>query len=165
METRPDITEEMAARRRLARGDARVIRWCAVLVLLGCGGVLGVAAWLTPDPRGYGTHEQFGAGTCGLLLATGYPCPTCGMTTAFAHTVRGRWWQAFTAQPAGFILALGAAAAGLTAGWVLVTGRWPLRLATVLTPYRLFLGLLVLLLGGWAFKLVIGLLGGTLPMR
>jgi len=76
------------------------------------------------------------------------------MTTAFAHTVRGQWLRAFLAQPAGFVLAL---ATILTAGgcvYVLATGRWPMRWAMWLTPYRLFFGLLVVLLAGWTFKLV-----------
>lgn len=158
-------TGGVTAGRQRAREDARAARWCAVLVLLGCGAVLGAAIWVTPDPRGYGTHEQFGTGPCGMLVVTGYPCPTCGMTTAFAYTVRGQWLRAFMAQPAGFLMAIGTAAAALVAVWVLVTGRWPLRMALVVTPYRLFLGLLVLLLGGWAFKLVVGLLAGTYPVR
>ena len=140
------------------------VRWCGLILMLGCAGLLAVAAWLKPDPRGYGTHEQFGGGPCGWLVVTHYPCPTCGMTTAFAHTVRGQWVRAFLVQPAGLILALATAAAAVLGASAVVTGRWPMRLALILTPYRLFFGLLVLLLGGWGFKLVLGLLMGTLPI-
>ncbi|MFH1747798.1 MAG: DUF2752 domain-containing protein [Planctomycetota bacterium] len=163
--TPTDNHEIHPARVRIAQGDQRTLRWCAVLVLVICSGILGLAFWLKPDPRGFGTHEQFGTGPCGMVLVTGYPCPTCGMTTAFAYTVRGRWLRAFMAQPAGFVLALVTIAAMVGSLWVLITGRWPVRLAFILTPYRLFLGLLVLLLGGWAFKLVVGLMNGTLPVR
>jgi hypothetical protein len=139
-------------------------------VLLGCLSVLGVAVWLKPDPRGYGTHEQlhwgrYVTGPCGMMVVTGYPCPTCGMTTAFAHTVRLQWVRAFRAQPAGLVLAIGTIATAVAAGYALVAGRWPVRLAVWLSPYRLFFGLLGVLLGGWAFKLVTGLMYGTLPVR
>lgn len=151
------------------RAPAAGARWAAAAVLLACLSLLGSAAWLKPDPRGYGTHEQFHwgrylTGPCGWMTVTGYPCPTCGMTTAFAHTVRLQWVRAFLAQPAGFVLALGTVAGALGAFYVLITGRWPLRLAMALSPYRVFLGLLVLLLGGWAFKIAAGLLARTLPV-
>jgi hypothetical protein len=85
------------------------------------------------------------------------------MTTAFAYTVRGRFVRAFLAQPAGFLVALAVAACALGAGWVVLTGRMPAIRLPIVTPYRLFFGLLVLLLGSWAFKIVFGLLTGTLP--
>ena len=43
-------------------------------------------------------------------------------------------------------------------------GRWPVVNLFWVTPFRLFLALLVLLLGGWGFKLVVGLLDGSLPV-
>ena len=100
-------------------------RLYAAVVLLACAGAIALAVWLTPDPRGYGTHQQFGFGKCGMLITTGLPCPTCGMTTAFAYTVRGRLISAFLAQPAGFLLALAIIACAIGAGWVLVIGRIP----------------------------------------
>jgi hypothetical protein len=141
------------------------MRLYAALVLLGCASILGLAAWLTPDERGYGTHQQLGFGKCGMLVTTGLPCPTCGMTTAFAYTVRGRLFSAFMAQPAGFVLALATVACGLGAIWVLVSGRMPSIRLPIITPYRMVFGLLVLLMGAWAFKIVVGLLTGALPDR
>ena len=96
---------------------------------------------------------------------TGYPCPTCGMTTAFAHLVRGQLWRALWAQPAGFVLAIAVFVLTGLCIWTLVRGCWPRLNLWLITPYRLFLGLLVLLLGGWAFKIVAGLADGTLPYR
>jgi hypothetical protein len=139
------------------------LRFAAALVVLGCGAILGLAAWLTPDERGYGTHEQLGFGRCGMLVTTGLPCPTCGMTTAFAYAVRGRLIRAFLAQPAGLVLALAVAAGALGAGWVVATGRMPPVRMPIITPYRLFFGLLLLLVGSWAFKIVLGLSAGRLP--
>lgn len=140
---------------RPAAGSASGARVGAAFVLAGCLAVLGVAAWLKPDPRGYGTHEQFGTGPCGWMLVLDYPCPTCGMTTAFAHTVRLQWWRAIVAQPAGFFLALTTVVMAVIAARTLVIGRWPVRLWWKLTPYRLFVALLVVLLGGWAYKLIV----------
>lgn len=146
-----------------ARRESASPRLVAALLLLICLGILGLAAYLRPDPRGWGTHAQLGTGPCGMLIMTGYPCPTCGMTTAFAHFVRGQWLRAFWVQPAGFVFALGTAALALGCVWTLVRGRWPAIRLPWLTPYRLFAGLLVLLLGGWAFKIVVGLITGTVP--
>lgn len=140
-----------------------VLRFWATLVLAAALAPLALAAWLRPDPRGYGTHRQLGTGPCGMLIVTGYPCPTCGMTTAFAHTVRGQWLRAAWVQPAGFVMALGVAATAVGAGWIVVRGRLPHRWPAWVTPFRLYLALLVLLLGSWGFKIVTGLLDGTLP--
>lgn len=136
----------------------------ALVFVIGAA-VLGLALWLKPDPRGYGTHEQLSGSPCGWLLVTHYPCPTCGMTTAFAYVVRGQLWRAFLAQPAGFVLALGTIAATLTGLHMLLTNRWPMRLAMIVTPYRLCMGVIILLVGGWAFKLVYGLATGELPLK
>jgi hypothetical protein len=100
-----------------------------------------------------------------MLITTGYPCPTCGMTTAFSHTVRGQWGRALWDQPAGFVLALGTMALTIVCVWAVVRGRWPRVNLWLLTPYRLFLGLLVLLIGSWAFKIATGLADGSLPYR
>ncbi len=150
--------------RPLTRAGGR-LRFVAALVAVGCCAVLGLAAWLTPDERGYGTHEQLGFGKCGMLITTGLPCPTCGMTTAFAYAVRGRLIRAFLAQPAGLVLALATAAGALGAAWVVAAGRMPPVRMPMITPYRLFFGLLVLLAGSWAFKIVLGLSSGMLPDR
>lgn len=51
--------------------------------------VLATARALSPDPRGFGTHEQLGLPACGWLSLTSLPCPACGLTTAFACMARG----------------------------------------------------------------------------
>ena len=97
-------------------------RFYALVVMLGCGAVLGVACYLTPDQAGVGTHEQLGMSECGFYERSGYPCPSCGMTTAFAHVVRGQLFRAFVVQPAGAIAALVIIAAGLASSYVVITG-------------------------------------------
>lgn len=148
------------------RSPSRVkIRLAALATFAACAAVLGIAVWLSPDPRGFGTHQQLGFGICGMLLTTGFPCPTCGMTTAFSHTVRGQWLHAVYAQPTGFVLALGTAAIAAISLFAIAAGRWPRIRIPIVTPYRLFMVLLVLFIGGWAIKLGIGLLDGSLPVE
>ena len=64
------------------------------LAWLAAGGaaaaVLLIARALAPDPAGVGTHEQLGLPPCGFHQLTGLPCPTCGLTTSFAHMARGQ---------------------------------------------------------------------------
>ena len=59
-------------------------------VLLGAGAlfVLVIARVVTPDPSGYGTHEQLGLPACLFRVVTSLPCPACGLTTSFAHMAR-----------------------------------------------------------------------------
>jgi hypothetical protein len=71
-------------------------RGLLLVAAAGLAGLLGLAKTLVPDPRGFGTHVQLGLRPCAFATMTGRPCPTCGMTTAFAWFVRGRMdrsWQ------------------------------------------------------------------------
>jgi hypothetical protein len=137
----------------------------AAMVLTGSLALLLVAGWLKPDPSGMGSHQQLGLPACNMVIVTGYPCPTCGMTTAFAYTVRGLWFSAFRAQPAGFALALMTAGAAIASIVVLWTGRvWVMnwyRISPALVTLLALAGILL----GWIFKLVVGIAGGTLPVH
>jgi hypothetical protein len=84
------------------KGPTRVMM---VIAALGLVGVFGVARWLRPDPRGFGTHTQLGLYPCMFAQVTGRPCPTCGMTTSFAWFVRGRFDRSWRSNPAGSLLA------------------------------------------------------------
>jgi hypothetical protein len=133
-------------------------------VLAGiAGAVLAVAFSLHPGARQMGTHCQLGLPPCGFATVTGLPCPTCGMTTAFAHTVRGQFWSAFRAQPAGFLLALGTMGTLVLGIWAMITGRrltvnW-YRISPMSVTWWLVGGLVL----AWAIKIVIGLADGSLP--
>ena len=95
--------------------------------------VLGLALWLQPDVRGIGTHEQLGLPACGVAVALGMPCPSCGFTTTFALAAKGHLWSAIKNQPFGFVLFLGTvisvpllgvgAAKGIS--WLDLTVHWP----------------------------------------
>ncbi len=78
------------------------------LALFAFGGaaVLTVAILLKPAVAGHGTHQSMGLPPCSFLTITGLPCLSCGMTTSFAHTVRGEISSALAAQPFGAFLAM-----------------------------------------------------------
>lgn len=88
----------------------RVGRVLFALTAVAIIAVLGIARWVEPDERGFGTHEQLGLPPCSFRALTGVPCPSCGMTTSFAYVMRGRLIRATVANPGGCLLALGAVA-------------------------------------------------------
>lgn len=71
---------------------------------LACVGMLAAPRLVTPDPRGYGTHEQLFMVPCLFRAMTTLPCPFCGMTTSFAHLTRGHVAAAIRAHPGGPLL-------------------------------------------------------------
>src|SRR4051794_22616187 len=85
---------------------SRPVRVLMIFLAAGLMGLLGLARWLEPDPRGYGTHTQLGLGPCAFAVLTGRPCPTCGMTTSFAWLTRGRLDRSWQANPAGCLIAI-----------------------------------------------------------
>lgn len=106
--------------------------------------VIATAATLTPSPLGHGTHTQLGLPPCGFLLVTGYPCPGCGLTTAFANMTHGHAIAAAHANAFGVLLFLVSAATvplavlGFVRGWAVVPvlerlhiERWALVLSAV----------------------------------
>ena len=98
-------------------------RFWAGAAMVVCTGVLVLAGYVTPAAEGLGTHQQLNLPACGILQRTGYPCPTCGMTTAFSYMVRGRVLQSFITQPAGALAAICCILAALTTGYITITGR------------------------------------------
>jgi len=133
---------------------------------LACSCVLGIAAWLTPDSSGLGTHRQlFGSYPCSFVVTSGLPCPTCGMTTSFAEMVHGHPFASFIAQPAGAVFCLATIAAAAFGLWVAISGNMISVNWERIGPTRFMLGLGFLILGGWVFKLAQGLITGKLPMK
>ena len=128
-------------------------RLSAAGITLACLAPLVFAAMLSPDPAGHGTHQQFGWPPCGMLLATGQPCPTCGMTTSWAHAVHGQWASAFAAQPGGFVLCLLAATVFWIALHTAVFDSRALDLALHLLQPKPLLLLAAVHLASWVYKL------------
>jgi hypothetical protein len=128
-----------------------------------CVAVLAVSGWLHPSGAGHGTHRALGLPACGFLAQTGYPCPSCGMTTAFADMAHARPVDAFFAQPFGVMLfaaVVALAAAGLGE---LATSRDFIR---YLRPGPWWaVAAISGMLFGWGFKIAYGLATGILPVR
>jgi hypothetical protein len=139
------------------------VRLRGLLVGGPCLVLLVLAVLLRPSASGVGTHEQLGLGQCSFLARTGWPCPTCGMTTAFAHMARGRVWPALHAQPFGAVLFLVVAAMGIIGAAELATGKDLLR---YLHPGAWWVWVGVGgVLAGWAAKAAIGCASGQFPMK
>ena len=138
-------------------------RLYAAGILLAMAAILITAARLHPDRHHFGTHEQLGLPPCGFLVLTGLPCPTCGMTTAFAHTLHGEFIQAMRAQVVGFVLALGCAAAGTLALIALIGGRCLSINWYRVPPMTVVWSTTTLFIAAWAANIVFGLLDGTFP--
>jgi len=129
-------------------------RMYAAIIAVAVCVILLAALWVTPSQRGVGTHHQLGLPTCGWIVAADIPCPTCGMTTSFAHAVRGHFLQSLFAQPMGLVLAIGTLLTGVIAIFTAVTGR---SLALIWMPfcarkYIILLGIFALL--AWGFKIL-----------
>ena len=117
--------------------------------------LLGIASFLQPADGGLGTHQQLGLPKCGWVLAADLPCPTCGMTTAWSHTVRGHWGSAFMAQPMGMVLAIGSALVGLLALLTACTGRAFHLYYYKFGTSKVFILLSVLAIAAWGFKILV----------
>lgn len=134
--------------------STRMRRLVAAFVAAGCAAILGLAAYLTPSPTGLGTHQALNLPPCGWIAVADLPCPTCGMTTAFAHAANGNMLASFHAQPLGWLLAMATAMTLLVSLHVLITGS---RLHNVF--WRLWGRwtvwiLAALVVVAWAYKII-----------
>ncbi len=143
----------------------RIGRLYAGGVLLAAGVIVGIGLWLVPAQGHVGTHRQLGLLPCGFLTMTGYPCPTCGMTTAFAHAVRGQVVDSIRSQPAGFVLALVTILIGASAAGAMTVGRYPAINWYRVNPTSFVWYAAVGLVLAWGVKIALGLLDGSLPAR
>ncbi|GJQ29805.1 MAG: hypothetical protein HBSAPP03_16890 [Phycisphaerae bacterium] len=116
--------------------------------------VLLVAARLQADPRGHGTHTKLGMYPCGWVVAFDKPCPTCGMTTAFAHAADAHYLEAFHAQPMGAMLAIGAAGVFWGAAHVAATGSRLGRVGATMLGGRGLWTLAALTAAAWGYKVL-----------
>lgn len=136
-------------------------RLLAAGIALGCLTVLCIAAWLKPNPLGYGSHTTppLRMQSCAFLERTGLPCPSCGMTTSFTWFARGNFAASVYIQPMGALLALLSACAVWAGFYVAITGR-PIYRLLQLVPGRYYLiPLLTWALIAWGWKILIHLNG------
>ena len=118
--------------------------------------LLVTAACLTPNPRGMGTHRQLGLPSCTFVQWFGIRCPSCGMTTSWAHLVRGHVASAFRANAGGTLLALVALVCG---PWLLVSGlrgRWVLGPPREMAILAAGLVIVAVTLFDWTLRLSFG---------
>ncbi len=125
-------------------------------VVFGLTFLLGLAAFsagltVIPDPRGFGTHEQFGMPSCGFPADYGIPCPTCGVTTAFAYSARLQILESLHTQLFGTFLFWLIQALALGSLYCLIKRRSPLipRFITRSGLACLLITLIVLAVGWW----------------
>ncbi len=114
--------------------------------------VLITAALIRPDPSGTGTHRQLGLPECGWLAVTGYPCPTCGMTTSFAAATHAQPIASIKAQPFGAAFALATSVFFWAALHVAVFGSMLGRLFERLMVPKVLVPTALFFLAAWAFK-------------
>ncbi len=127
-------------------------RLLSLALALGCLGVLVVGARLNPAGAGHGTHEQLGLPACAWAVSLGFPCATCGMTTAVSLASHGRVVEAAVTQPAGLVFALVAAGVFWGALHSAVFGSRLDRVGAALVRPRVIWGALGVVLLAWAYK-------------
>jgi len=135
--------------------DAYSARDRVQYIALSCvsGIVLTVARVVSPSPNGLGTHQQLGLPPCFFHKLTGIPCPTCGMTTSFAHTVRLQFYEAFMTQPFGMLTCV-LMALLIPVSFVLMRRRvsW-MKLLTARGSNAVMYGTLILFALAWVYKI------------
>jgi len=89
-----------SARRRRSIEHGLVLAGALALPLAA----FALGAFLTPDPRGFGTHEHLGFRPCLSMRLWSFPCPGCGVTTSVALAVHGHVLAALRTQPFGLVV-------------------------------------------------------------
>jgi hypothetical protein len=127
----------------------------AAMVVAGSvlAGLLITAACLSPSPQGMGTHQQLGLPPCTMVDWFGVRCPSCGMTTSWAHMTKLQVLEAFRANVGGALLALTAAFCG---PWLLVSGvrgKWTFTEPREMVVVVIGLAIIVVTLLDWTLRL------------
>ena len=107
---------------------------------------------LRPSSIGLGTHQQLGLPPCAVRVVWGIPCPSCGMTTSWAHVVRGQGWSAMRASIGGTLLAVVDGVAVLVIARAAWSGHWPRPVWAVAAAWAMVL-IWMILLTQWAWRL------------
>jgi hypothetical protein len=136
----------------------RTGRLLAPAVLAVCAGIIGLAALLDPSPNGYGTHTSLGLPSCAFKIATGLPCPACGLTTSVALMARLDVAKAFMAHPFGVVVfALAIYCGALSLGAIFSGEKFLRAMKMLVSPIALFAFGAAFLLS-WGFTLTLSLI-------
>ncbi len=130
-------------------------RMLAVVLAAGSLAVLLTAVAISPSPTGEGTHTALGLLPCQFLINTGIPCISCGMTTSFAHFVRGHFLASVYVQPFGAVLAILDGCLFWSALYIAVTGRAGHRIFRFVNGPPIVWGMAILALLAWGWKIFI----------
>ncbi len=140
--------------------ESPISKWIvrAPLILAGAAAItlLVTARCLTPSDVGMGTHQQLGLPPCGFVVMFGAPCPSCGMTTSWAHMTRGNVVGSFGANPGGAMLAITAALMGPWLAICGLMGRWIPRPMNLWIPVAVLCLIFAVTLTNWIFVLISG---------
>lgn len=118
--------------------------------------LLAVTIWLKPMPSGLGTHQQLGLPPCSARLLFDLRCPACGMTTSWAHFVRGQWMRSCSASVGGFSLAVMNV---VISPWLLasaIAGRWVYKCPRGEWVGGTTIAILIVMLLDWGYRLMSG---------
>lgn len=146
------VASDASRRRRLRRSE----RWAAALGAAFIAALFGIAWVIVPAERGYGSHQSLGLPACASVRLLGIRCPTCGMSTAWANFVRGRWASAVRANVTGLALAVVAVPIALWLGLAAVEGRWRLVRPAPKLVMAAQLVLIAAALAEWIIRLTMG---------
>ncbi|MCR9116098.1 MAG: DUF2752 domain-containing protein [bacterium] len=130
--------------------------WYLRVILIFAGSLpialLATALMLRPDANGFGTHQQLGLPPCSFGDLVGVNCPSCGMTTSWAYTMRFNLWGAVQSNAGGAMLACLCLALG---PWLFlsgVKGDWFLSPPNEAVFVILGLGVVVVTLIDWVLR-------------
>lgn len=132
-----------------------VLRIAALVIAVVPLGLMSVTRQLQPNSNGLGTHQQLGLPPCSMRALFGIRCPSCGMTTSWAHFTRGQWWQSMRMNFGGFLLAC----FSVWIAWLAMRVVWMARLPSLTTQRRVtFASVTIVLvtLVDWLFRLAAG---------
>lgn len=146
------VLSDPSRRRRLRRSE----RWAAALGAAFIAALFAIAWVIVPAEQGYGSHQSLGLPACTSVRLLGIRCPTCGMSTAWANFVRGRWASGMRANVTGLALAVAAVPIALWLGLAAVEGRWRLMRPTPRLVMAAQLAWIGAALAEWIIRLAMG---------
>ena len=133
--------------------------WWLRVLAVGAGtvmiGLLVTAFNLTPSAKGFETHTQLGLEKCFLVAVAGLRCPSCGMTTSWAHLTEGNLIGAVSANAGGTLLGIVSMIVGPYLVVAALVGRWPLVRPHETVIALLALAILVVTMCDWAYRLMV----------
>ncbi len=137
----------------------RIVGACVAAPFLA---MIVTAYCVSPRSTGYGTAGALGIPDCSVLARTGYPCPTCGMTTSVSAMARGRIGPAFRAHPFGVFLFPAAVILAGMGAFQAISGRNALGMLHFQWWYLMVV--FGLLMAGWIWLREAGAADGRWPI-